>query len=568
MSEIVSVYNQERIVSAIKDLGNSLSDEPILSSLVITDGNLVTEIQVIRLKGMCTIGLTITNNGVAQSAPLTYYGRLIATLPDDCRPINTVFMPVDNGEEPINLMIDISGNIKLDSGIQDSAVLSGQVSYRAESLPIGTGLNADLLDGVQGSGYSLASHTHTAASILTDLKTVDGAGSGLDADLLDGVHGSEYSLASHTHTAASILTDLKTVDGAGSGLDADLLDGVQGSGYSLASHTHTAASILTNLKTVDGAGSGLDADLLWGLSGKWIMPGIMWTCANNIIGSSWKSVGYGNGLFVAVALSGSYNIMTSLDGIFWQPRNQSSLAISSVCYGNGLFVAVSPTSMPDFSQVLTNSEPIVLPWVNRFASSGNYWQSVCYGYGLFVAVANGGVGYRVMTSPDGITWTGRSCPSNQWLSVCYGNGIFVAVSSGGGANNVMTSPNGTTWTIRTTPTQNDSWRSVCYGNGLFVAVAQINTGYTQVMTSPDGITWTLRNSIVSNDWQSVCYGNGLFVAVANSGVGNRVMISSDGVGWSSCGSAADNPWLSVCYGNGLFAAVASSGVGQVMVSGR
>lgn len=37
---------------------------------------------------------------------------------------------------------------------------------------------------------------HTARSLLNWLKTVDGSGSGLDADLLDGLHGSAYALLS------------------------------------------------------------------------------------------------------------------------------------------------------------------------------------------------------------------------------------------------------------------------------------------------------------------------------------------------------------------------------------
>jgi len=60
----------------------------------------------------------------------------------------------------------------------------------------------------------------TAAALLAKLLTVDGAGSGLDADLLDGQQGSYY---------ADVLTKLLAVDGSGSGIDADLLDGQHGS---------------------------------------------------------------------------------------------------------------------------------------------------------------------------------------------------------------------------------------------------------------------------------------------------------------------------------------------------
>ena len=58
---------------------------------------------------------------------------------------------------------------------------------------------------------------------------------------------------------------------------------------------------------------------------------------------------------------------------------------------------------------------------------------------MFVAVANTGAGNRVMTSPDGVTWTIRtSAADNDWRSVTYGNGVFVAVAITGTGNRVMT----------------------------------------------------------------------------------------------------------------------------------
>ena len=54
------------------------------------------------------------------------------------------------------------------------------------------------LDSVESS----ATADQTAAEILTAVKTVDGASSGLDADLLDGVQGASYlrSDADDTYT--------------------------------------------------------------------------------------------------------------------------------------------------------------------------------------------------------------------------------------------------------------------------------------------------------------------------------------------------------------------------------
>jgi hypothetical protein len=63
--------------------------------------------------------------------------------------------------------------------------------------------------------------------------------------------------------------------------------------------------------------------------------------------------------------------------------------------------------------------------------------------GLFCAVSFDGSGNRVMTSPDGITWTSRtSAANNQWLSVTWAKelGLFCAVSKTGSGNRVMTSP--------------------------------------------------------------------------------------------------------------------------------
>ncbi len=304
-------------------------------------------------------------------------------------------------------------------------------------------------------------------------------------------------------------------------------------------HTWPAASSDLHPQT---RGHGLGATpLRWlliacasliGALGVLVMPatslgqaGTAWTSQTSPAGDNgWQSVTYGNGLFVAVAFSGTGNrVMTSPDGSTWTIR----------------------TSAAD-----------------------NQWISVTYGNGLFVAVAQTGSGNRVMTSPNGINWTIRtSAANNQWRSVTYGNGLFVAVANFGTGNRVMTSPNGINWTSRLSAADS-GWQSVTYGNGLFVAVAQTGTINNKVMTSPDGITWTSQTAAADNQWFSVTYGNGLFVAVAWSGTGNRVMTSPNGSTWTSRLSAADNNWQSVTYDNGLFVAVASTGTNnQVMTSG-
>ncbi len=192
----------------------------------------------------------------------------------------------------------------------------------------------------------------------------------------------------------------------------------------------------------------------------------------------WRSVTYGNGQFVAVAIDGTNRVMTSPDGF---------------------------------------------TWTAQAAAEANGWSSVTYGNGKFVAVAGNGTN-RVMTSPDGITWTVQAASdAHLWLSVSYGNGTFVAVGirelMSNGTNLVMTSPDGITWTGQA-PAEQNQWFSVAYGNDLFVAVA--SNGTNRVMTSPDGVIWTAKAASEGNSWSSVTYGNGLFVAVARNNT-NQVM---------------------------------------------
>ena len=295
--------------------------------------------------------------------------------------------------------------------------------------------------------------------------------------------------------------------------------------------------------------------------------GFPWTSRTSAADNPWIAVTYGDGLFVAVATSGSGNrVMTSPDGITWTSRTSAANnEWQDVVHGGGLFVAVSNTGTGN--RVMTSPDGIT--WTSRTSAADNDWSGVAYdGAGLFVAVSTSGTGNRVMTSPDGITWTIRtSAADNAWEKVVYGEGLFVAVADTGVTDRVMTSPDGITWTSRTSAADND-WLHVAYGAGLFVAVADTGVN-NRVMTSPDGITWTIRTTpgVAANTWAGVVYGCDLFAAVSYGGGTTRVMTSSDGITWSLQTSAEELQWVAIAYGAGLFVAVAINGTGnRVMTS--
>jgi len=98
--------------------------------------------------------------------------------------------------------------------------------------------------------------------------------------------------------------------------------------------------------------------------------------------------------------------------------------------------------------------------------------------GLFCAVANSGTGDRVMTSPDGATWTSQdSASDNYWKSVCWSPTIrmFCAVSETGTKNSVMYSNDGINWHSGYTAFDADEHSGICWSEEL--GIFCVCTGY-------------------------------------------------------------------------------------------
>jgi len=256
------------------------------------------------------------------------------------------------------------------------------------------------------------------------------------------------------------------------------------------------------------------------------------------------AVTYGDGLYIAVGISGK--LTTSPDGTTWTSRTSGfgSTFIYGVTYGDGLYVAVGS------SGTLTTSTDGTT-WTTRTSGFGsNVIYAVTYGDGLYVAVGGSGT---LTTSPDGTTWTTRTSGfGSAYISgVTYGDGLYVAVGSSG---TLTTSTDGTTWTARTSGFGSDSILGVTYGDGLYIAV-----GYSgKLTTSTDGTTWTTRTSgFYSTTIQEVTYGDGLYVAVGSSG---KLTTSTDGTTWTTRTSGfGSNDIYGVTYGDGVYVAVGRDG---------
>jgi hypothetical protein len=188
--------------------------------------------------------------------------------------------------------------------------------------------------------------------------------------------------------------------------------------------------------------------------------GIVWSGRARIelpgINNSFVSITQGGGTLVAVG--GSGRIATSQDGTVWVDRlSPTNVTYRSVAYGNGRFVAVALATAIESQDGIT--------WSLR--SLPAKLLGISFGSGLFVGVGGNGA---ILTSETGENWTPRdSGTTNHLLAVVHGNGVFVAVGKV-----VLSSTNGIDWTPHPVPST-DYLTSVAYGGGSFVAVGNGNT---------------------------------------------------------------------------------------------
>ena len=123
--------------------------------------------------------------------------------------------------------------------------------------------------------------------------------------------------------------------------------------------------------------------------------GITWTARSAGVAGSYPSVTYGNGRFVAV--SSAYTgdpeedgqlvekqVVTSTDGVNWTAATAPGTNDwRSVTYGNGVFVAVATYAFSGDQYVMSSADGVT--WTLHDSPGSGWWYSVGYGDGVFVA---------------------------------------------------------------------------------------------------------------------------------------------------------------------------------------
>lgn len=257
-----------------------------------------------------------------------------------------------------------------------------------------------------------------------------------------------------------------------------------------------------------------------------------------------------------------YNSLPS--GNFSTPVQETHLSSQSdwrsVVYGNNIWVAVSVgTSSSNKGKLSTSSDGETWTTPVDFSSSSNAYdlRAISFGKNKFVCITLGG---NVFNSTDGTTWTGISpnpLGSHNWSSIAFGNNLFVAMSNNG---YISTSLDGETWTTPAVPIGLSGttyhWSSVCSNDNKFVALARGGA----IAISYDAVNWTesayniLPNTLT---WNSIVYGLNEFIAISLEGY---ISTSKDGLTWTTpVSTLGSNDWIASFSGSNKIVALGKSG---------
>ena len=250
---------------------------------------------------------------------------------------------------------------------------------------------------------------------------------------------------------------------------------------------------------------------------------------------------------------------TAAENIRWVKtlNDMASANYNCIVYNQGLYCVVG-----DGGVVLTSSDGV--SWTGRSGSTGNDLTKVVFAAGKFIAIGDKGT---VVTSADGTAWTQHKTGTDEkLLDIAWNGSIFAAVGTNGV---IATSRDFTKWSVHKSGKKADLHK-VVWGRNTFAAVGSSGS----IITSVDGINWTFRETGIKSHIYDVLYDGEKFIAVGGGYgpweedlgrcYGGVVIISEDGVKWRAVvkGTLMLNTFNNVAYNGDVY--YASDSIFDVM----
>lgn len=214
--------------------------------------------------------------------------------------------------------------------------------------------------------------------------------------------------------------------------------------------------------------------------------GTTWTLGTASSAANWTSVSWSPELALFVA-NGTDATMWSTDGITWTAGAIETNQWTDIVWAPSLSIFTSCAfAGAGSNRIATSTDGKT--WTTQSSAIGDGNTGITWSelLGLFVVVATSGAVY---TSSNGASWTARTAANPQfWNDVEWSPQLrlFVAVAqTGTAAQRIMSSPDGITWTARTAPSATNNWRALIWSPELmkFVAVGPTTGAANEVMTS-------------------------------------------------------------------------------------
>jgi hypothetical protein len=193
---------------------------------------------------------------------------------------------------------------------------------------------------------------------------------------------------------------------------------------------------------------------------------------------------------------------------------------ASVPKGTPVFVAVGYTGRRVYSTDLGVNWTEVNDTFNGGSGDDTFaLRAVGYGHGQFIAV-----GWKILTSPNGVTWTSRQTPQTQWLGGIQMSSSGRLVATGGFGYSAY-SEDAINWMVGGTVGNNLASRSLSFGNGMFVTATDGGLWWS----SSNGTSWTELSS--GHDDRAVVFCDGTFKAydTCNSNYVGKLRAQGEGV---------------------------------------